>query len=203
MPASQRSSTTGRTSLDMVAAHLKDPIESFLWSSKLDRRSSLCNCLSKYTSTLCKLQDIEIRQQPVQADTFLTCVNVVLNLCEDQLGCVQCIDDYCVTMQLVMIFQMLLTWGQSHLGDHEPRPVLQMALGQHLLTSEEQNIVHTALVSKALGRIGSYLKLVASRADRASLQCEKKQGRGLGKNVSWHIQQLIKDLMQDIDCIDK
>ena len=99
-------------------------------------------------------------------------------------------------MQLVMIFQTFLNWNQSPCHPSKgssASPILRMTLGQHEMMEEERNFVGTALISKALDRITSLLKLMITRIDGGSLQRQEKQG----------LQQLVVALVQGFAQLNK
>ena len=159
--------------------------------------SIFCQCLRKYTDVLCQLQNIERFQRPVEADTFHTCVNLVLNVTENQHHCDKCVYDSRVIMQLVMIFQTVFTWTESlccspTISD----PNLSMTLGRHALTREECNFVRVLLMARALNRVSAVLKAMMMRITHVTT---KRQGREcLGHEGAdfQNLQHLINSLMQ-------
>ena len=173
--------------------------------TNLERRQpTLCQCLRRYADILCKLQTIEKRQRPVQVDTLLTCVNLVLNVAEDQLKCSHCLYDSCVAIQFLMIFQTIFTWfqGQCH-SSGSPVPNLRVTLGQHEMTEEECDFVKTALISKALDRTSALLKFMMSRIEHVTLNRQRKPSWGHEGAGFWNVQRLVNSLLQNFGVLSK
>lgn len=168
------------------------------------QQPTLCRCLRKYVDVLCKLQTIERRQRPVQLDTLLTYANLTMNTAENQLICTQCQYDFCVAMQLIMMFQTIFTWckDQFHLSE-SPGPDLRMTLGQHELTEDERTFIKTALMCKILNRIAALLKLVVSRIERMALKRQGKQSYDHDVGDLSNLQPLINALIQNFGSLSK
>lgn len=190
-------------SLDTVVARLEETAGSTITHFK-QRQTTLCRCLQKYADVLCKLQTIEKRQRPVQVDTLLTCVNLVLNITKNQLKCTKCLDDSYVVIQLGMIFQTIFTWFQGQCPSPGiPTTDLRVTLGQHEMTEEECSFVKTALVSKALERTSAILKLMMSRIEYITLNRQEKQSWGHEGADFWNIQQFLSSLVQSFGVLSK
>ncbi|KAL8653177.1 MAG: hypothetical protein Q9210_002250 [Variospora velana] len=144
---------TGLHTLDRVAARLEEIPES---QAVTDRRKrsptlSLCRCSRKYSQVVSQLQTIKERQRPVKLDTFLTSANIVLATVDSLVQCPQCLLDTRVSMQLVVIFQTLLTWIEIHCRSvNNTFADVPMVLGSHELTREEYNLVTSSLINRSL-----------------------------------------------------
>lgn len=160
--------------------------------------------MRNYADVLCKLQTIEKRQRPVQVDTLLTCANLVLNMAEKQLKFTQCLYDSCVATQLMMIFQTIFTWSQDQCHPSKtPGPDLRVTLGQHEMTEDEYTFVKTALISKALDRTSTLLKLIMSRIERVAWNRQGKQSWGHEGGEFWNFQRLVSSLTHDFNGLSK
>ena len=160
--------------------------------------------MRKYADVLCKLQNIEKRQHPVQVDTLLTCANLVLDISGNHLQCTQCMYDSCVAMQLVTIFQTIFSWSQGQCHPlATPAPDLRGTLGQHEMTEEECRLVKTALISKALEKATALLKLMMSRIEHVMLNRQGKQSWSHDGVEFWNLQQHVSSLIQSFGVLLK
>ena len=170
----------------------------------VEQQPTLCQCLRKYADVLCKLKTIEKRQRPVRVDTLLTCANLVLNITENQLKCIHCLHDSYVAMQLVMIFQTLLTWSQSQSNyASTPTPDLRVTMGQHEMTEDECDFIKTALISRALDRTSGVLRLLMSRIEHVTSNRQGKQSWGNEGAEFWNVQRLVSCLVQSYGVLSK
>ena len=137
-------------------------------------------------------------------DTLLTSVNLVLNITENQLKCSQCLYDSYVAMQLIMIFQTILTWSQGQTNPPgTPAPDLRVTLGQHEMTEDECRVVKNVLISKALDRTSALLKLMKSRIEYVTTNGQGKQTMGHDGAELWNLQRLVNSLVQSFGVLSK
>ena len=154
----------------------------------VEQQPTLSQCLRKYADVLCKLNPIEKRQRPVQVDTLLTCADLVLKSTENQLKCIHCLHDSYVAMQLLMIFQTLLTWSQSQSDcAGTPTPDLRVTMGQHQMTEDECDFIKTVLVSRTLDRTSGVLRLLMSKIEDVTSNRPGKQSWGNEGAEFWNV----------------
>ena len=188
---------TGKlNSLEIVATRLEQNA-SPMDTRTQQRHTILCQCLQMYADVICKLQLIEKRQQPVQVDILLTCANLVSATVESQFECTRCLHDPCVTVQLVMIFQKMLSWfhRQCHSPDGASSDI-HISIGQYLTTKEEYSIIKSTLLSKALERIRALLRLTSTRIERATLDPQVNEA-WTHQGESWDLQKLVASLLRN------
>ena len=190
-------------SLDTVAARLDNGAQSSSVNLE-ERQSPPCWCLQKYTDVLCKLQTIKQRQSPIQIDTLLTCANLVLDIAERQLKCQQCLHDFCVMMQLVMVMQTIQGWfeAQCQLPDTST-PDLPMKIGQHDLTADERDLVKATLITRALRKAYAMANVILAKTEdiathRSGMHLWKAQGEEF-RNLT----KVVTSLAQSLDVLIK
>lgn len=163
-----------------------------------------CQCMQKHTNALCKLKDIETRQNPVKVDTLLTCANLVLVIAEEYFRCSHCADDPRVLMQVVMMFQTIFSWAQAQCHSPDsPCPEISMSFGRYDLPKEEAALVKSALMSRLTERNRSATKALGARVDQMIV---RRQGREIWSHERDEIQilqQLIRSLSQSSSMIAK
>ena len=193
-------------SLDAVVARLEEDAEDTtnVCGEPYGRKSALCQCLHKYTNVFSQLQNVEMRQYPVKADTLLTCTDLVLSTTESQLRCIECMEDSRVLVQLAMIIQTIFNWIQ---GQSQP-PVdsyqdLKGSFGQHRLTEEESTVVKIALISRALGRLRMLLKAVVSRVERMGRSRQLRQHQTGVNTDTKHLRESVTELVRTSDKLTK
>ena len=185
-------------SLDSVVARIGDGIESTAGTGQQNnsRLLPLCQCSRKYSDVISQLQTIEERQRPIKLDTLLTCANVVLALTHSRIQCCQCPQDTRVFMQLIIIFQTLLTWTKI-----QCRPTnntcseVRMVLGRHELTSEECGFVASGLLARVLQRTSSVLGAMMARAEQISINPQERRAQSQGGTDLRTYQQLTRSLL--------
>ena len=107
-------------------------------------------------------------------------------------------------MQLVMIFQTLLTWSQnqSHYAG-TPTPDLHVTMGQHEMTEDECDFIKTALISRALDRTSGVLRLVMSKIEQVTSNRQGRQSWGYEGAEFWNVQRLVSCLIQSYGALSK
>ncbi len=103
-------------------------------------------------------------------------------------------------MQLVIIFQTIFNWSQ---GSDTPNTSIRVTLGQHEITEEECSFVKTALVSRALNRISTFLTSMLSRIEHLRLIRLGKQSGGQEGADFENIQKLVSSLIQSFSLLSK
>ena len=186
-------------SFDAVVERLEEMVDETASIEKepVRQQSRLCPCLRQYTSVLCQLQTIEMRQHPVKTDTLLTSANLVMSQTEDQLKCTQCMYDSRVLVQLVMVIQTMFNWVQGQCQTPlAPSSHIKATLGQHNLTREESTFIKMALISRALARIRTVLKVMVSRVEQMSLGRQWERSEDPAEAEVKNLQSLIDTLLQ-------
>ncbi|KAL8756520.1 MAG: hypothetical protein Q9199_002884 [Rusavskia elegans] len=188
-------------SLDAVAAQLEDSHASTIVSfgQSPGSQSLPCSCLRKYTDVLCQLQTIEKRQLPVETDTLLTCTNLVISMTERQTKCAECHHDARVLMQLVMVYQTILTWVQGLYESNSSCQDQHMTLGRHELTKEERRYIRVALVVRVLKCNTATLRSITSRTSNAALTRRGEDSWSQGATELHNVQRIVNSLIQRYD----
>ena len=163
----------------------------------IDLRPKSCYCLRQYTDCLRQLQTIETFQQPVEADTLLTCTDLAIKLTEKQCKCEVCLYDSRVLMQPIMIFQTIVTWTQDcRRVSNSSVQDLSMMIGRHELATEERELVTRVLMTRAMSRIQTILQTVGSRIDYVLSEQHQKQPFTSERAEFCNLQQLTASLIQ-------
>ena len=204
---------TGPISLSAVAARLEEPLTSPA-NSPFERdtlptpesepmpgskrtRSLSCRCMRKQSDALCQLQTIEKQQCPVKVDTILTCVSVVLRTTEEYLRCTECRDDSRTLVQVIMIFQTIFSWVQAQChSPGMPCPDLSLTLGLYEVSREESRMVKLVLISNALEKTRTTLKLLSSRVEQLVASRPGNQLWEFERADLRNLQHLIRSLSQ-------
>lgn len=197
---------TGLHTLDRVAARLEEIPDSQAVTEQRERSPTLflCSCSRKYSQVISQLQTIEERQRPVKLDTLLTCANIVLATVESLVRCPQCLLDTRVSMQLVIIFQTLLTWIEIHCGSvNNTCADVPMVLGSHELTREEYNLVISSLINRSLKRISAVLSTMTTRAEQIARSRQEKDSQDQGGTDLRAFQQLTYSLLSSCRSLAK
>ncbi|KAI4150580.1 MAG: hypothetical protein LQ341_001073 [Variospora aurantia] len=192
--------------LDRVAARLEEIPESQAVTDQRERSPtlSLCRCSRKYSQIVSQLQTIEERQRPVKLDTLLTCANIVLATVDSLAQCSQCLLDTRVSMQLVIIFQTLLTWIEIHCHSiNNTFADVPMVLGSHELTRDEYNLVTSSLINRLLKRTSALLSTMTTRAEQIARSRQEKDSQDQGGTDLRAFQQLNYSLLSSCRSLSK
>ncbi|KAF7513297.1 hypothetical protein GJ744_009718 [Endocarpon pusillum] len=181
---SRLSETSRPLSLNDVVARLGEGLNSTAVAKQQNagRTPISCQCLRKYSDVVSQLQTIEERQRPIQLDTLLTCVNIVLATIDSRLQCSQCPHDERVFMQLIIIFQTMLAWTKVHCRPASNIcPEVRMVLGCHELTWDECSFMKTRLLARVLKKTIAALSGMMVRAEhftrnRQEIQAQSQRG---------------------------
>ncbi|KAL9132084.1 MAG: hypothetical protein Q9217_000120 [Psora testacea] len=193
------SGTGTSVSLRSVAARLEEAPKPGLKSFGVDLESypATCQCMQQYIDVLCQLQGIGKRQRPVKVDTLLTCADVTLGTIEQYNRCTSCLDDASVVMQLLVVFQTLVSWTKGACDACSDLSYdMTMRFGQHDLSAEERDVITSTLLTRLLSRIVTALKAILARIERMTRNRQAKAPCGQADTEIEDYRQLFVALLQ-------